>query len=67
MRARICDRCSKSYKSYNEENNVKKPNSLMFLNSDMNDKFWSHDITDLCPECMTELLEFLHPKGAKGK
>lgn len=64
MRARICDRCSKSYNSYNEANSIKKPNSLMLLNTDMNDKYFTHNVIDLCPECMTELLKFLHLKGA---
>lgn len=67
MRARVCDRCSTSYTSYNEASNGKKPNSLMLLNTDMNNKYFTHDIVDLCPECMTEFLNFLHPKGADKK
>lgn len=40
----------------------KKPNSLILLNTDSNNKYYKHDVIDLCPTCMGKVMDILNPK-----
>lgn len=58
--AKICDRCGKFYKTYNEQNDMNCPNGFMLLNIDEKGRYCSHGAIDLCPECTDSLNKWMH-------
>lgn len=58
--AKVCDRCGKFYKTYNEQNDVSRPNGFMLLNIDEKGQYYSHGPIDLCPECTDSLNKWMH-------
>lgn len=56
--AKLCDRCGKFYKVYNEKNDKKHTNGFVLLNIDKHGKYFSHSPIDLCPECMESLINW---------
>ena len=62
MITRKCNACKVLYEEYSMENNKKKPNSLMLLNTDSNNNYWQHSRIDLCPVCMGKVMDILNPK-----
>lgn len=68
--AKKCDICGKLYESYNMPHNSKLTNGLMFLNIDDHQKYYSNQIMDCCPRCMSEIrlhIESLKNDGMKGE
>lgn len=69
MEARRCDRCGKYYDIYNDgtdrskkmrltnESNIKQPNGIMTYMRGVGAAVGSYD---LCPDCMSELADWLH-------
>ena len=43
-----CDRCGKLYESYNTKKDNKNINGFIPVNLDVNRKYYSHGVTDLC-------------------
>lgn len=60
--ARKCDACGKLYSAYNYTENQKKPSGICLLNIDHNGKFYRHSSIDLCPECMSKVMDILNQK-----
>lgn len=58
MLARVCDRCGKLYKMYNDTDNKNKINAITTLNRDSKNNHWSHGPYDLCPECSDEFMKW---------
>nr|DAH20445.1 MAG TPA: hypothetical protein [Bacteriophage sp.] len=56
--AKLCDRCGKYYKVYNEKNDKKHTNGFVLLNIDKHGKYFSHSPIDLCPKCMESLINW---------
>lgn len=50
-----CDICGRTYPLYNTKKDAGNPNGFMFVNRDRDRKYWSHNITDCCPECMESI------------
>lgn len=57
--AKKCDICGNFYEPYNIKNRAEKPNGFRFLNIDNAQKYFSHDITDCCPDCMSKLQAYI--------
>lgn len=53
--AKKCDRCGIFYSRYNENNNTKEPNGFVTANIDINSKYYSGNVIDLCQSCMGDL------------
>lgn len=67
MRAKKCDRCGKLYEDYAGSKVFKdngKANGVILIDRDLDNKYWSRDTYDLCPECMGILMDYL--KGVKN-
>ena len=65
MRARKCDRCGKLYEHYDGSKNFEengKANGLILIDRDLDNKYWNRKDYDLCPECMSLTISFLHLK-----
>lgn len=63
MRAKKCDRCGKLYEHYDGLSRFKKTeqaNAVIFIDRDLDEKYWGRKTYDLCPECMKELEDFLY-------
>lgn len=60
--ARKCDACGKLFETYNISKNRKKPSGIRLLNIDSNGNFYQHDRIDLCPECMSKVMDILNQK-----
>lgn len=54
-----CDRCGKLYESYNTKKDNKNINGFIPVNLDVDRKYYSHGVTDLCPDCMKEFQNWL--------
>lgn len=63
MNAKKCDRCGKYYDGYGINNDPKNTNAVMFVSADKDGRYFSHEIIDLCPECMNEVNEFVKANG----
>ena len=63
MNAKKCDRCNKFYDTYGVKNDKNNTNAIMFVNADKNGHYFSHGSTELCPECMNEIKEFVKAEG----
>lgn len=62
MLARKCDRCGKLYEHYLGVSKFKqdrKANGIIFIDGDTDNRYWSRDTLDFCPECMSELTKWL--------
>lgn len=62
MRAKKCDRCGKFYEHYGGQTKFRlgeKANALHLIDRDLDEKYWSRKIYDLCPECMGEFEKFI--------
>ena len=57
--AKKCDRCGKLYEEYNIEDDKKNPNGIMVLNLDSQRRYFTHNVMDLCPDCMKEFQDWL--------
>ena len=55
--AKKCDICGKLYETYNFRKNQNEPSGIMLVNVCTDDKYYSGDVTDCCPECMNEIME----------
>ena len=58
MNAKKCDRCGVFYEGYNTRNDKNAINGVMFLNIDLNERYYSHAPNDLCPTCSEELVNW---------
>lgn len=65
--AKKCDICGAYYDSYNEANNLSKPNGYMLLNIDKKRQHWSHGPYDCCPKCMESILSHIEYLKNKPK
>lgn len=66
--AKKCDVCGRLYEIYNDKNDKKKVNGLMFLNVDARRQYFSHEVVDCCPQCMFSIknhIELLSIKTTK--
>ena len=54
-----CDRCGKLYESYNTKKDNKNINGFIPVNLDVDRKYYSHGVTDLCPDCMKEFQNWM--------
>lgn len=62
MRAKKCDRCGKLYEQYDGSKEFKeqgKANAIIFIDRNLDNKYWSRNSYDLCPECMAQLVSFI--------
>lgn len=59
MNAKKCDRCGKYHEEYGTANNKKNTNSIIYANTDINHKYYSHTAIELCPECMAKIKAFV--------
>lgn len=50
--AKICDRCGKYYKVYNEKKDENHTNGFILANIDKYGKYYSHSPIDLCMESL---------------
>lgn len=57
-----CDRCGNVYDPYNEKSNSKQINGFLFLNIDLQQKYFSHKPNDLCPKCAAMLTKWFTEK-----
>lgn len=64
--AKKCDICGKLYEQYNTRKDKDNINGLLFLNIDMQQHYYSHGVTDCCPECMEAIKDFIVELGKKG-
>lgn len=55
--AKKCDICGKLYETYNSKNNQLKPSGIIFVNVCADDTYYSGNVTDCCPECMTAIMD----------
>lgn len=63
MRAKKCDRCGKLYEHYDGSKAFKeteRANAVFLIDRDLDNKHWSRNSFDLCPDCMKKLEEFIH-------
>ena len=59
MIAKKCDRCGKFYEQYNVKSDSKNINGLCTMNIDSRQRYYSHELIDLCQDCSTELINWL--------
>lgn len=65
MRAKKCDRCGKFYEFYDgarEFKNTERANAVILIDRDLDNKYWSRESFDLCPDCMRKLEMFIKNK-----
>lgn len=60
MNAKKCDRCGKLYEYYSGNENKEKANAIRFLEAEYGATVYKCNSYDLCPECMAELIDWLH-------
>lgn len=58
--AKKCDICGTLYKPYNQGNNSKKVNGILFANIDTNGRFYKHNPIDCCPICMERIQTYIN-------
>lgn len=61
MMAKKCDRCGKLHEFYRGSKDFKgaeNANGILFIDRDTDNKYWSRNAKDLCPECMRELVDW---------
>ena len=59
MMAKKCDRCGKLHEFYRGSKEFKGgENRNLFIDRDTDNKYWSRNAKDLCPECMRELVDW---------
>lgn len=61
MMAKKCDRCGKLHEFYRgskEFKGAENVNGILFIDRDTDNKYWSRNAKDLCPECMRELVDW---------
>lgn len=58
--AKKCDICGKLYEPYNLKDSRNDHNGLMFLNIDNDQRYFKHSIIDCCPECMTDIKNYIN-------
>ena len=63
MNAKKCDACGTLHEIYNTKRNSSEPNSLSLMNTDENNRYFSHSRIDLCPNCMGKIMEILRGNG----
>ena len=62
MRARTCDVCKKLYEHYEGSKlfkDSKRSNAIILIDRDLENKYWSRETIDLCPDCMSRIEYFL--------
>ena len=57
--ARRCDICGKHHDIYNIKKDKEETNSLIFLNTDEDNKSWQHPRVDCCPECIRAIRDLM--------
>lgn len=60
--AKKCDRCGKLHEYYTgsiEFKNSEKANGVLLIDRDKDNKYWSREIYDFCPDCMRKLEAFI--------
>lgn len=60
--AKKCDRCGKLHEYYNGSNvfnDSEKANGVLFIDRDLDNKYWSRRSYDLCYNCMRKLEAFI--------
>jgi len=67
MTANKCDVCEALYESYGIRKDVKNCNSILLLNTDGKEQFYTNKRIDLCPICQKALYEFLGLELVKPK
>ena len=61
-RVKKCDRCGKFYEHYDGRkvfNDSEKANGVLFIDRDLDNKYWSRRSYDLCVDCMIKLEAFI--------
>lgn len=61
-RVKKCDRCGKFYEHYDGSkvfNDSEKANGVLFIDRDLDNKYWSRRSYDLCVDCMRKLEAFI--------
>ena len=61
-RAKKCDRCGKLHEHYDgikEFKNSEKANGVILIDRDLDNKYWSRESYDFCPDCMRKLEKFI--------
>lgn len=58
--AKKCDICGKLYEAYNFIKNESKPSGIMLVNVCPDDEYYSGDIIDCCPECMSTIMSAIN-------
>lgn len=61
-RAKKCDRCGKLHEHYDgnkEFKNSEKANGVIFIDRDLDNKYWYRKSYDFCPDCMRKLEVFI--------
>lgn len=66
MIAKKCDLCGGYYEPYNMKKHATETNGFMLLNIDNGQRYFSHNATDLCPDCMNDLHGFIMEHQLKG-
>lgn len=70
MRAKKCDKCGKLFEHYDgvkKFKNTERANAVMLIDRDLDEKYWTRKIYDLCPECMGEIEEFFNKGNGTKK
>ena len=57
--AKKCDRCGKLYDGYDGSKDKRSTNAIALLDRDEYGKHYTRDCVDLCPECLSELIDWL--------
>ena len=55
--AKKCDICGKLYETYTSKDNQLKPSGIMFVNVCADNTYYSGNVTDCCPECMSTIMD----------
>lgn len=58
--AKKCDICGKLYETYNSKNDQRNPSGFMFVNVCEDDKYYSGNVADCCPECMNTIMDAIN-------
>ena len=62
-----CDICGDTYDVYNEPKNPERTNGFMFVNIDIQGKYYANKPIDCCQTCMDHIRECIADLKASGK
>ena len=58
-KAKQCDICGGFYTPYNMKRDPKNVNGFVFVNIDMDQKYYDRDPVDCCPECIAKIQNYI--------